>query len=168
MPRQKKKYSIVLTKAALALSRKRPSLLRRLSVKRHTFTSGVYFLCLRDDIVYVGKSVNLSSRISGGHTEKAYNRVYFIPCKESELFDIERFFIAVLRPTLNKFGKDDTTYAAGRLYLSSALVSRCLNISVAESKSLAYAKLGDAYYAYNRDTLFDYLAGIAAPLVVAA
>jgi hypothetical protein len=68
---------------------------------------GIYFLVQGDEVVYVGQSVNLHSRISShiadGH--KQFDRVFFRRAAPAELNPLEARFIRVLRPKLNKAGK---------------------------------------------------------------
>ena len=62
--------------------------------------SGVYFLVHYDEIVYVGQSVNLHSRISA-HTDKQFDRFAFVPCNTDMLDKLESLYIHCLRPKYN-------------------------------------------------------------------
>ena len=66
----------------------------------------VYFLVDVDEIVYVGKSVNIYNRISGHQSEgeKIYTRVLYIPVYEGDLDKVERGFIDSLDPKYNVDG----------------------------------------------------------------
>lgn len=67
-------------------------------------TCGVYFLMNGPDVVYVGQSVNVVRRL-GDHLEnKDFDSVRVIPCKPSDLDNLEGFFIRFLRPRLNGGG----------------------------------------------------------------
>lgn len=72
-------------------------------IPTHGFNSGVYFLCLGAQVVYVGQSVNPGARISNHVTEgkKLFDRVYLLPVPEDELNDVEAAFIDILRPQFN-------------------------------------------------------------------
>lgn len=62
--------------------------------------SGVYFLLDGDEVVYVGQSVNVYSRI-GQHTGKRFDRYAFVPCPIDALDRLESLYIHCLRPRLN-------------------------------------------------------------------
>lgn len=64
-------------------------------------SSGVYFLFYRGDLVYVGQSVCILARV-GQHKDKQFDRFAFINCDQSQLNDVEGFFINLLRPRLNQ------------------------------------------------------------------
>ena len=64
---------------------------------RHT---GVYFLLHRGEVVYVGQSVNVYSRIAQ-HTFKEFDSFAYIPCRECNLDKLESLYIHVLQPRLN-------------------------------------------------------------------
>lgn len=61
---------------------------------------GVYFLVQGQEVVYVGQSVNIYSRISQ-HSDKKFDKYAFVPC-EAELLDkLESLYIHTLKPRLN-------------------------------------------------------------------
>jgi hypothetical protein len=62
--------------------------------------SGVYFLKLRGEIVYVGQSVNMFVRVNS-HLGKEFDEVLFFACEPHEMNRWEGFFIRFLRPRLN-------------------------------------------------------------------
>jgi len=66
-------------------------------------TSGVYFLCLADKIMYVGQSTQLVSRIGSHLTERSkdFDRVFFIFVPKCELNEVEAEFIHSLQPPYN-------------------------------------------------------------------
>jgi len=75
------------------------------------YQSGVYFLCLKGEVVYVGQSVTPSSRVSSHNQDKQkdFDTVYLLPVPQSELDDVESAFIYHLMPVQQgglKRGKD--------------------------------------------------------------
>ena len=62
--------------------------------------SGVYFLILGDEVVYVGQSTNIYSRIPN-HVDKEFDKYAFVPCEVGLLNKLESLYIHVLRPRLN-------------------------------------------------------------------
>jgi hypothetical protein len=67
--------------------------------------SGVYFLLYGDEIVYVGQSVNVYSRIAQ-HARKLFDRYAVVPCHAGALDKLESLYIHLLRPKLNGVQKD--------------------------------------------------------------
>jgi len=61
---------------------------------------GVYFLLKGRQVVYVGQSVSIYSRI-GSHTDKEFDRYAYIPCERDMLDKLESLYIHCLRPPLN-------------------------------------------------------------------
>ena len=64
--------------------------------------SGIYFLISDDEVVYVGQSVNVHSRVGQHYREKykEFNSYVYIRCLESELDVLESIYIHTLRPKL--------------------------------------------------------------------
>ena len=63
----------------------------------------VYFLALRDEVVYVGQSISVIARTKDHRRDgKIFDRVYGIPCPRNELDYLENKFIKTLKPILNK------------------------------------------------------------------
>lgn len=63
---------------------------------------GVYFLISNTDVVYVGKSSCVISRMVG-HKQKQYDRVVMIHEDDCQMIDaLERSFIALFKPKYNK------------------------------------------------------------------
>lgn len=64
---------------------------------------GVYFLCKDGVVVYVGQSVNPTSRVTTHWREgtKDFDSAYAMDCPQPMLDSTEAAFIAVLRPELN-------------------------------------------------------------------
>jgi hypothetical protein len=65
---------------------------------------GVYFLRSKGQIVYVGQSVNILSRVGQHQVDKEFDGVSFVRCKKESLNDVEGFFISLLQPKLNGRG----------------------------------------------------------------
>ena len=65
--------------------------------------TGVYFLFDDDEIVYVGKSVNILSRVTTHINEgqKVFNKVRYIKYDRDFLDDIEMLYIKLLKPKYN-------------------------------------------------------------------
>jgi len=65
--------------------------------------SAVYFLILDNEVVYVGQTVSLVSRL-GKHSEEKtgkWDSFLYIPCPEELLTKVEKWWISKLRPQLN-------------------------------------------------------------------
>ena len=62
--------------------------------------SGVYFLVLGDEVVYVGQSTNVHARIPN-HADKEFDKYAFVPCDVDLLNKLESLYIHVLRPKIN-------------------------------------------------------------------
>jgi len=65
-------------------------------------SSGVYFLCLNNEIVYIGQSVNVSSRIAQHFEAKEFDSVFYIPVPPCDLDRFETALIKYYQPILNK------------------------------------------------------------------
>jgi hypothetical protein len=63
---------------------------------------GIYFLCLGSEVVYVGQSIVVPSRVLSHRKEKECDRALFLRTPESDLNEVERRFIELLNPKLNK------------------------------------------------------------------
>jgi hypothetical protein len=63
--------------------------------------SGIYFLCEFGQVVYIGQSVNVGSRISSHRNGKDFDRIFFLPWPRFDLNRIEAALIKALRPPLN-------------------------------------------------------------------
>ena len=62
--------------------------------------SGVYFLIQGEEVIYVGQSVNIYSRIAQ-HPDKRFDRYAFVPCEVEVLDKLESLYIHTLKPRLN-------------------------------------------------------------------
>lgn len=72
--------------------------------------SGVYFLLDGNDVVYVGQSKNVYTRISE-HADKQFDRYAFVPCPVESLDVLESLYIHCLRPRLNGTQRDGASLA---------------------------------------------------------
>lgn len=84
--------------------------------------AGVYFLCLGDEIVYVGQSIYPTCRIHNHVYEgkKTFDSVYLLPVKQSnerilELNNLESAFIRYLQPKFNGYGVKNKYYGAPKM-----------------------------------------------------
>jgi hypothetical protein len=64
-------------------------------------SSGVYFLCLGPDVVYVGESIEVYRRTAQHVETKQYDRWYFTPVPRHLLKIVESRFIHLLKPKYN-------------------------------------------------------------------
>lgn len=65
---------------------------------------GIYFLLKDDEIVYIGQSVAVETRL-GSHLaerKKEFNRWFWIPCPQQNLLWVEAHFIKRFKPKYNK------------------------------------------------------------------
>lgn len=67
---------------------------------------GVYFLWHGDEVVYVGKAVNLLRRIAQHLADKTFDHYSYIECALEDLDSIERRAIMALKPRLNREWRD--------------------------------------------------------------
>lgn len=79
---------------------------------------GVYFLLMDSEVVYVGQSVNIQSRLASHITDgtKKFNRWCYIKVKRGDLNEIEGFYITLLRPKFNKAGKPVLTVVSDPVF----------------------------------------------------
>ncbi len=64
--------------------------------------TGIYFLIMNEEIVYVGQSVNILQRVGSHISEgKKFNKFSFVECNESQLRVIESVYIKMIQPMLN-------------------------------------------------------------------
>lgn len=69
------------------------------SVRRYC---GIYFLILNGEIVYVGQSINIWSRIDSHRADKEFDGIAFEQCEEADLNRMEILYIEKYNPTLNR------------------------------------------------------------------
>jgi excinuclease UvrABC nuclease subunit len=68
---------------------------------------GVYFLFSHEEIVYVGKSIDILARIrthAGKGPEWGLSGFAFVECKPDQLSNLEQRYIYKYRPKFNKIG----------------------------------------------------------------
>lgn len=63
--------------------------------------SGVYFLIQDDEIVYVGQSKDVDSRILAHSADKVFTRSYVLKAREEDLLWLEGMYIQKFRPKYN-------------------------------------------------------------------
>tara|TARA_R110002012_G_scaffold306394_1_gene511074 strand:- start:226 stop:921 length:696 start_codon:yes stop_codon:yes gene_type:complete len=62
---------------------------------------GIYFLIKDSEVVYVGQSINVYSRVNTHSQDKDFNKIHVLPCGIEELDDLESAYIHHLHPRLN-------------------------------------------------------------------
>lgn len=69
--------------------------------------SCVYFLCIGEDILYVGETENFRARMKSHVSDKSFDSVYIVWCSSrEERKRLEKRFIAEFKPPLNgKLGR---------------------------------------------------------------
>lgn len=72
---------------------------------------GVYFLIKDDVIVYVGQSVNVSSRVAMHAKYREFTHAVYIPAAKDKLDILESLYIHMLKPALNGAGARNTVGA---------------------------------------------------------
>jgi hypothetical protein len=73
------------------------------SVPYISITSGIYFLCKDDEVMYIGQAKSVHARV-GAHIYdgiKDFNKVYFIPVPTHLLNEVEGTLIRQIKPKLN-------------------------------------------------------------------
>ena len=76
---------------------------------------GVYFLIEKREVVYVGKSINLFSRISTHSINKKFDSICFLPCNHNYVESLESIYIHSYRPKLNAKNNDGSMVAPFRM-----------------------------------------------------
>jgi hypothetical protein len=66
------------------------------------FSSGIYFLCMDGEVVYIGQAQNVAARVTQHLAVKAFNGVFFLPCSKNDLEWLEYELIIEFKPKLNK------------------------------------------------------------------
>lgn len=70
----------------------------------HALFSGIYFLCRNSQVVYVGQSEKIASRVVGHCTDKEFDFAYCLRLPKGDLDYLESSFIGAIRPEYNKSG----------------------------------------------------------------
>ena len=73
---------------------------------------GVYFLFCGEELIYVGQSVDVLSRLTN-HRNKGFDRYSVILCEPEELTDLEAAYILLFKPRLNGGGHGDRHHRLG-------------------------------------------------------
>ena len=83
--------------------------------------SGIYFLCLNGKIQYIGQSVNVSNRVAQHISEnkKEFNQIFFTPCPENQLNDLEGFLVRKFNPPLTKSSPVIRNFAVANAFLNN-------------------------------------------------
>lgn len=83
--------------------------IRKLRIDFMNTNSGIYFLCMNNEIVYIGQSVNVTSRVAQhlGEKQKYFNNSFFINCPIDKLDEMEFALIARYKPKYNRRYKKD-------------------------------------------------------------
>lgn len=68
--------------------------------KNYGDACGVYFLIKDNEIVYIGQSINIASRVTQ-HRDKAFDSVSYVACHRNELDILESLYILAYQPELN-------------------------------------------------------------------
>lgn len=63
---------------------------------------GIYFLLAAGEIIYIGQSREVYSRIRRHKSDKAFDGYFVHECSESELYGLEAHYIAKFSPPINK------------------------------------------------------------------
>jgi len=63
--------------------------------------SGIYFLILGEQIVYVGQSINILQRVGMHAATKEFDRYYYFECAQEHLDSLEAYCIHKFCPTQN-------------------------------------------------------------------
>ncbi len=67
------------------------------------YPPAVYFLCKEGEVVYVGQTVSMAGRMESHiRDNKQFDSVFFIPVPRSILSNVEKAFIKLLKPILNR------------------------------------------------------------------
>jgi hypothetical protein len=85
---------------------------------------GVYFLCYRSEIVYIGQAKNVSFRVAEHikEREKEFDTIYFIPCPINQLDVLESSLIRHIRPKYNIGRMGESRHTDKLVYESLCLI----------------------------------------------
>lgn len=68
--------------------------------KNYGNACGVYFLIKENEVVYIGQSINIASRVTQ-HRDKEFDSVSYVACHRDELDILESLYILAYQPELN-------------------------------------------------------------------
>ena len=83
--------------------------------------TGVYFLLKENEIVYIGKSVHVDSRINthAGDVTKDFDKACYIEVPEEKLGQIEECLIAIFKPEQNSYGVEKSEISSLSVFQDS-------------------------------------------------
>jgi hypothetical protein len=84
---------------------------------RHVRLAVVYFLIKDGEVVYVGSTTGLGSRIATHRADKDFDDVFYIPVPRALMLSIERDMIQNFRPPLNLKGLEQVATAVTKVTL---------------------------------------------------
>lgn len=76
----------------------------KIKTYKHNPIMGVYFLMQEENLIYIGQSISIASRIEAHRrctNNYIFDSVYFIECKREDLLKIEKKYTDLLRPKWN-------------------------------------------------------------------
>ena len=73
----------------------------RLSIPWEWLGSGIYFLIKNDDVVYVGRAIEVAARVMNHVGKKDFDRWHWVPCAKEYLEEYERAYIDAFMPSMN-------------------------------------------------------------------
>ena len=98
--------------------------------------SGIYFLCEQGQVVYIGQSVRLGSRVNTHRSDgKDFDRIFFLPWPRFDLNRLEAALIKILHPPLNNTFTTVEPTDADRELIKSLLVNGTATAIIPRAKS---------------------------------
>lgn len=94
------------------------------------WVTGIYFLFDGDEIVYVGQSVDIMTRVGAHLRDKVFDSFNYIECDLCDLNNLEATYILELKPKYNQ------ALPQNDFWLSSNILKRQLGISKKELKKM--------------------------------
>lgn len=89
----------------------------------------VYLLWDRDEVVYVGQTFDIKTRIQAHLKDKDFNQISIIECTKEEIDEVENHNITTLKPKYNK--KDNPNYKKPVEFIDDANVELATRVQVA-------------------------------------
>lgn len=121
-------FIVTVSKERISDYRNVPECLRQIpglvDISNELRRSGIYFLCEDNELLYIGQSVNVLSRISTHHHAGKFNRVIFMAWPPDDLNSVEGALIRALKPPLN--GKSDKCLMAPKSEKSDAEIMQLI------------------------------------------
>lgn len=87
--------------------------------------TGIYFLFKDGELIYIGKSVNVFSRISDHYNHKNFDSFKVLPCKEEELEGLESKYTIKFLSKTKAAGSVDKTWIK-EILKDNTKVTRCV------------------------------------------